>query len=419
MFNISPKPRYKLYGGIKKYTGLCKDIMCRTVQSGESVKEFEEKIAQFCNVKFATCMPQNRVGVFAVIASLVQPGQGVIMTSYTISDMVNMVMLAGARPIFCDIDRVTCNMDPKALGNILDEEENIGAVIITHLHGLIFPIDEIVKKCKEKNVLIIEDAAQAFGARYNSKQAGTLGDVGVYSFGMFKNLSTWFGGAVVTDNSLIHEKVNKFIEQYPFQKIGFIFRKVKKGLLMDISTSNFIFQAVTFWIFRYGFLANVRWINRLVMTELDHSRKNEVPAEYLARMTPMQARIGIDQLGEIDKHSAQRIEYAQRYYEGLKDINQIILPNFTDNFSHIFTYFPIQYQNRTELLKYLMKNNRDIAAQHYKNCADLPWVSMYFSDCQNSRELAKELIFLPTYPDYGMIEVDKNIKYIRKYFNMK
>ncbi|EKE25371.1 MAG: pyridoxal phosphate-dependent enzyme, partial [uncultured bacterium] len=203
----------------------------------------------------------------------------------------------------------------------------------------------------------------------------------------------------------------------PHQNHTFFYKKIRKGLLSDIATSDLLFQLVTFWIFRFGFLNDVTLINKMVMTELDHSRKEQIPAEYLANMTPMQARIGLKQIADIDRKSAERIEYAKKYHEGLKDIKDIIIPPLYEDFSHIYTYFPIQYVNRNDLLKFMMRGNRDIAAQHYKNCADLPWLKKYYLDCPNARQVSSELIFLPTYPGYGAGEVDKNIKLIREYFS--
>ena len=414
---LSPKPRFKLYGGLARYQQVLGDVLFSKVNQGDDIDRFEDQIRQFCQVKFVKCVPQNRVGIYAVLSTLVKPGHGVIMSPYTISDMVNMVLLAGARPIFCDIDRKTCNLDTDSVLQLLDTEVNVGAVIITHLHGLTCSVEKIREKCKGKNVIIIEDAAQAFGAKDKGRRTGTLGDVGVFSFGMYKNVSTWYGGAVVTEREEIAEKISNFFEQLPHQNHTFFYKKIRKGLLSDIATSDLLFQLVTFWIFRFGFLNDVTLINKMVMTELDHSRKEQIPAEYLANMTPMQARIGLKQIADVDRKSAERIEYAKKYHEGLKDIKDIIIPPLYEDFSHIYTYFPIQYVNRNDLLKFMMRGNRDIAAQHYKNCADLPWLKKYYLDCPNARQVSSELIFLPTYPGYGNGEVDKNIKLIREYFS--
>lgn len=413
---LNPKPRYRLYGGLGRYISLFKDLVLGKIHKGKEVETFETEICRFCGAKYAICMPQNRVGLYVVLSALLRPGQRVIMTPYTVSDMFNMVLLAGAKPFFCDVDRETCNIDPDAVMQVLDSETDIGAVVITHLHGLTVPIEKIIEKCRAKNILLIEDAAQSFGGQYGGKRTGTIGDVGVFSFGMFKNIATWFGGAVVTDDEQIAGKIRHFLAPNEYQSKKDILLKVKKGAMMDFATAPFFFQTVTFRLFKYGFLRDIAKINKMAMTELDTSKKDSLPDSYLKRYTPAQARIGLKQLPNVDCYSRERIAYAKKYYEGLKEIKQLIMFCSVDDLSHIYTYFPIQYGKRDELLKFLMKNNRDVAAQHYKNCANLSWLQEFHRPCPNADKVAEELIFLPTYHGYGIDQVEKNIRIIQRFF---
>ncbi len=356
-----------------------------------------------------------RVGVYLIIKHLIKPGQTVIMSPYTVADVVNMVICAGARPVFADIEQHSCNIDPDKIEPLIDV--NTGAVLITHLHGVVAKTHQIKEICRKHNLPLIEDVAQAFGARENGRPLGTIGDVGIFSLGMYKNINSWYGGAVVSDNKTLIDEIRAELNQYGRQSAIFILKRIFKGLASDILTDPFIFQFLTYWIFRYGFLHDIHWINRWVEVELDLKLKNILPPHYLTRLTPFQARLALSQLDHIDSESSLRLKKAELYYHGLKDISDLVLPSLSsENDLYTFPVFPIQYRNRQGLLKWLMFYKRDVAAQHLKNCADLPSFSAFYRDCPVARKTASEVILLPTYPRYPLAEVQKNIEVIRAYF---
>ena len=411
---FSSYPRFRLYTTFSSYRSIILDKLLGRQQKGDDVQRLEQELADFLEVEHAVCVPQNRVGVYLTIKNLIDPGQEVIMSPYTIADISNMVILAGGVPVYADVERSTCNIDAKEVAKLFTA--STGAVLVTHLHGLAAPNSEIKKLCEHHNVPLIEDAAQAFGAKNQNRRLGTIGNAGVFSFGSFKNINSWLGGAVVSNDKKLVKRIRNELMAFDYQQNNLLMKKVKKGLLTDIVTYPLVFKFFTLWIFRYGFLHDIEAINRRVRTELDVSRTREIPAEYLAQMTPSQARLVRRQLSSVDGFSAARIERARLYHEGLSDINELIIPLFSDDFSHIYTYFPVQYENREKLLKYLMKHNRDIAAQHYKNNATLPGFEEFYRPCPNASAVADQLIFLPTYPSYPISEVERNIETIRKYF---
>jgi dTDP-4-amino-4,6-dideoxygalactose transaminase len=163
-------------------------------------------------------------------------------------------------------------------------------------------------------------------------------------------------------------------------------------------------------------LYNIRAINRFVETEIDLNRKDQLPENYRRKMTPMQARLALSKLDRVEKDNAERIRYAQIYHEGLSDLRELLLPPLRTDGSHIYAYYPVQYAERRALVRWLMRQRRDVGVQHLKNCADLPAFSDFYRDCPNARATAREVILLPTYPRYGAEEVMLNIKAIRKFF---
>lgn len=413
---IAPNPRYRLYTTAGAYFRFFSNVLTKQLhrERGE-VEVLEQELGLNFHVPHVVAMPMARVAIHFAVKNLIKPGQHVLMSPYTIADVVNMVIAAGGIPKFCDIDRKTCNISVDSIKKNLGPDSAV--VLITHLHGLAAPIKEIAELCKTHGLSLVEDAAQAFGAELEGKKLGTFGDAGVYSFGTYKNINAWFGGALVTSNGILAQKVRAEISNFPFQSASFLRKRIFKSLKTDILTYPLFFKALTFWIFRYAFLKDIEFINKQVRTELDLNRRDTLAAEYQTRLTPYQACLARSQLQSIDAASDVRIAKSRLYHEGLKNIPGLILPPESVNRSHIYTYYPIQYEKRDELLKWLMAHRCDVAAQHLKNCADLPSFSAFKQECPNARATANQVILLPTYPRYGNADVERNIAVIQDYFN--
>ena len=410
----APHPRSRIYTKPKSYWSFWSDLLLGRFNKGNDVQKFERALAEKFGVPEAVCVSMARVGIYLVLKNLIKPGQNVIMSPYTVADVVNMVVLASGVPVFTDIEQRSCNLNPAEVAKLIDK--NTGAVIATHLHGVGARIYEILALCRQHNIPLIEDAAQSFGGKAKGKRLGTIGDVGIYSLGMYKNINSWYGGAVVAKDSALLNKLRAELAQYDFQSPIFILKKMLKGLATDLLTYPLIFQPLTYWLFRYGFLHDIGWINRQVEIELDLELKKEMPANYLRRYTPFQARLALSQLNQIDADIELRAKKAALYRKELSGISELVLPPEENDSKYIYPVFAVQYQDRKKLLKWLMRQKRDVTAQHLKNCADLESFSAFYRDCPVARKTANEVILLPTYTRYPDSEIKKNIEVIRAFF---
>ena len=149
------------------------------------------------------------------------------------------------------------------------EDGDTGAVMITHLHGLACDVERISAVCRDRGVALVEDAAQAFGARVGGRRVGTFGEAGIYSFGQYKNLNAFFGGMVVTKNPDLAGKVRAEIDAFPNQEIGYYLSKVASGVASDLATWPPVFKSLTYRVFRYGFLNDVGFLNSQVTVDVD------------------------------------------------------------------------------------------------------------------------------------------------------
>jgi dTDP-4-amino-4,6-dideoxygalactose transaminase len=408
-------PRLRLYTRASHYARVASELLSRKWREGDSVGELESRVADKLGVNHALAMPMARTGIYYAIRALVEPGKKVILSPYTISDVVNMVICAGAVPVFADIEEESCNIDPKQVEDLIDDDT--GAVLVTHFYGLTCDVERIARLCRERGVPLIEDAAQAFGAKVAGKPAGTIGDVGIFSFGLYKNLQTFYGGMLVTRDARVYETIRRWMAAEPYVDRGFFLGKVVQGAITDIITWPPVFSVFTRFLFRYAFLNDVAAINNRLKIDVDPKLKTEIPREYLGRFSPLQARIALSQLDNIEAETDERIARARLYHEGLVGTKGITLPPFREDRSHIYWYYPIQHPKRHELVAYAMRQGCDLTESHHRNCADLACFQQFHRDCPKARKAASSVVYLPTYPGYPLRDVRRNIEAVRSYLS--
>jgi perosamine synthetase len=412
---FSPQPRFRMYTKLNDYVRALSVLAAGSYTEGEDCELLEQQISTLMQIDHAVCMPQARVGLYLAIRAAVEPDREVILSPNTIADVINMVICAGAIPVFCDIDPITGNIDPDLVEPLITQRT--AAILVTHLYGLVAPMEQLKRIALTHNLVLIEDAAQAFGARFNGQWAGTLGDIGIFSFGMAKNITSFFGGMLVTSNSRIAKSIRRNLSEFPMIDKGKLRKKVLSCLVKEIFTTNLFFPHILFKIFRAGYQKDIKAITRLIETELDLSLKNDFPDIYKEQMSPLQARLVLSKLNRLDVDCRHRLQCARMYYKGLKDIDALRLPPMIEDGSHVYNYYTIGYKDRAGLRLFMMENNRDAALQHIKNTADLPAFKAYYRDCPHCRKWANESIMLPNYGRYSLDEVARNITVIRSYFN--
>lgn len=179
---------------------------------GPHVKAFEDAAAAYCGCTHAIGVASGTDALLLSLKALdIGPGDRVILPSFTFFATAGVVHNVGATPVFCDIDARTFNLDMDHLRDLLSDGEmadRTKAVIPVHLYGQIADMDELAALASEHGFGIVEDAAQAIGAEYKGKRAGTIGDLGCFSFYPTKNLGAYGdGGMITTNNDELADKV--------------------------------------------------------------------------------------------------------------------------------------------------------------------------------------------------------------------
>ena len=174
---------------------------------GQDVSRFEEEFAAYCGTKFAVGVDS---GLSAIELSLrafgVGPDDEVIVPTHTFTATAAAVTFAGATPVFVDADPITWDIDVSKIEEAITPQTK--AIVPVHLYGLPVEMDEILRIAKAHNLVVVEDACQAHGAKYKGKRTGSLGDAGAFSFYPTKNLGACGdAGIVTTDNPDVAEAV--------------------------------------------------------------------------------------------------------------------------------------------------------------------------------------------------------------------
>ena len=214
------------------------DAVAEVLQSGmlaqgEVVTAFEEEFAAYCGTAHGVAVNSGTAALHATLLALgIGPGDEVIVPSFTFIATATSVSMCGARPVLVDVERDTYTIDPEAIRSLLRPETK--AIIGVHLYGQPFDINPVLEICEEKDLLLIEDCAQAHGATYHGKKVGGFGSAGCFSFYPTKNMTAGEGGMVTTDDDELASHIRRIInhgqsDKYLHTELGYNFRMTNIG----------------------------------------------------------------------------------------------------------------------------------------------------------------------------------------------
>lgn len=203
-------PKYRIYLSPPVLSGCERQLLDEVLQSGwvapagPMLEKFERKVAERCGVAHAVAVASGTAGLHLALRAVgVKPGDEVLCASFSFVAGATPCLFLGARPVFIDSDERTWNVDPELVIKAIKERAARGrapkALLVADIYGQCFDADPILKVAREYGVPVVEDAAEAFGATYRGRPAGSLGDIGVLSFNGNKIITTSGGGMVVSN----------------------------------------------------------------------------------------------------------------------------------------------------------------------------------------------------------------------------
>ena len=346
---------------------------------GDEVEKFEKEVAKFCGVKYAIGVNSGTDALFLSLKALdIQKGDEVITTPFTFVATAEVIVNLGAKPVFADIESKTFNIGPERIEGLITSRTK--AIIPVHLFGQIAEMDEIMKIAKKYKLKVIEDAAQAFGAEIkfqisNSKfkimKAGSIGDVGCFSFFPSKNLGAYGdGGMVITDNKNLADMI-----------------KMMRN---------------------HGSSVKEKYLNLILGTN--------------SRLDTLQASILRVKLKYLKKWNKKRQESSKYYNKKLNGVGDIITPEILPKRTHIFHQYTLRLgsgQARDKLRRYLEKRGIPTIIYYPLSLHFQPafkYLGYKKGDFPEAEKAAKEVLSLPIYPELSKKDQIFIIKKIKEFF---
>jgi len=329
------------------------------LSQGEKVRQFEELFAQYIGTKYAIALNSGTAALhLALIANGIGEGDEVITSPFSFVASASAILMSKAKPIFVDIEEDSFNINPYLIEKKISDKTK--AVIPVHLFGYPSDMEKINEIAKKNNLIIIEDACQAHGAKIGNKNVGTFG-IGCFSFYPTKNITTGEGGMITIND----EKIDELI------------RKLRN----------------------HG--SQIRYHHDIL--------------GYNYRMTELSAAIGIAQLKKLEFFNSRRIENALYLQKKLK-IPGIIIPKLKPGYRHVFHQFTIRVtkkykMTREELIKKLKQSGIECGIYYpipihkqalFKKLG-------YDEELPVCEKITKEVLSLPIHPSVSKKDLNKII----------
>jgi len=349
---------------------------------GDEVTFFEEEFARYCEVEYCIGVNSGTDALHLALRAMeIGEGDEIITVPFTFIATAEAIWMTGALPVFVDIDEDTYTLSPEELRRFLAERwmdgidritgKRIKGIIPVHLYGHPCNMEEIMDVAKRYNLYVIEDCAQAHGARVlfqgKFRRVGSMGNAGCFSFFPAKNLGAFGdGGAVITSDKMVKEKV-------------FMLR------------------------------------NHGRMEKYDHIMKG-----FNSRLDSLQAGILRTKLKHLDAWNERRREIAKRYIKNLSGLNGLVIKKPKEWAEPVYHLFVIEVEKRGELQKELSKNgiatgiHYPIPLHLVKSFEDLGYRK---GDFPLSERCAERVLSLPVFPELRDDEVDKICEVIVKFLS--
>ncbi len=285
-------PITKPFFGPEELEAVQKPLETGWVVQGPFVEKFEKAFSAFTGCRFAAASSSCTTALHLAVAALgLEPGDEVIVPAFTWVATANVVEYMGAKPVFCDVDLRTFNVDPARL-EALVTPRTVGMIPV-HLFGLSADMDPILAVARKHGLWVVEDAACALGARYRGRHVGVLGDAGCFSFHPRKSITTGEGGMVTTADEDLDSLVRS-LRDHGASRTDLARHSGAKGFLLS----------------EYRHLG------------------------YNYRMTDIQGALGCAQMGRAEHLLAERARRARVYDEALEALSWLEKPLVPSGYVH-------------------------------------------------------------------------------------
>ncbi|HNR44594.1 MAG TPA: DegT/DnrJ/EryC1/StrS family aminotransferase [Methanofastidiosum sp.] len=338
-------------------------LMSGNIAQSKKVDEFEKQFADYIGTEHAISTSNGTTALHvALLSNGIGKGNEVITTSFTFVATANSVLFTGAKPVFVDIDPNSFNLDASLIEDKITEKTR--AIMPVHLYGQAADLKAINEICEDHNLILIEDAAQAHGAKFDGKKVGSFG-TGCFSFYPTKNMTTSEGGMITTNDKSVYEKARKYRnhgqeKRYYYDALGFNFR-----------------------------------------------------------MTDICAAIGICQLKKLDGFNKTRQKNAEYFSKKLSKLDYLQCPKTTPNKEHVFHQYTLRIKDgrRDEVIQGLEKAGIGYGIYYPMPLHKQPlYIELGYKDkLIETEKAAGEVISIPVHPLLNKEEIERIVSFFEEF----
>ncbi|MFH1253476.1 MAG: DegT/DnrJ/EryC1/StrS aminotransferase family protein [Candidatus Uhrbacteria bacterium] len=379
-------------------------------KKGSDEKIANEKLKKYFSTNYAQTFDSGRNALYFALKALgVEKDDEVLVQAYTCVIVANAIIWTGAKPVYVDIQD-DLNMNPDDLAKKITSKSKV--LIIQHTFGLRADTDKLLALAAKYSLKVIEDCAHAFGLTWQNKKLGTLGDIGMLSFGSDKILSTVRGGALITNDPGLGDKIEILAKElnYPTSKI------IAKILLHYPS----FFIGKMFYGFWLGkiWLAFFKKINLLPKILEATEKKSDQTAFRPYRFPNSLAGLLLQQLNQVDKVNLHRQKIAKIFQEQIN--NPKIAKPWTElKSANLCLRYPIFTKQPSALINYAKKHGVILGDWYNQVIApkdsDLVKAGYLLGSCPQAEKLAKTSVNLPTNRHISLKDAGKIVKIINNF----
>ena len=352
-------------------------------------KKTETLIKKKINSKFIA-LTQSCTDALELAASLInlKPGDEVIMPSYTFTSTANAVVLKGAKPVFVDVNSSDLNIDADKIESLITKKTK--AIFIVHYGGNCMNLDKVLTIKKKYKLFIVEDTAHSFLSKYKNRYAGTIGDIGVFSFHETKNLVGGQGGAISINNKKLIKRVNHLLDKGT-DRIDFL-KNYKKQFIPEKKST--VKKKYYSWI--------------------------DIGSEY--RASELASALIYSQIIRSDEINYLRKKVWGKYNKFLSKLNNKNIEFFKSDKHSKSVYHLFAFKAKTDKLAYkirsYLQSKKIPATFHYVPLHSSSFGKKFKHGNMNvTNNSWKKIIRLPIYPDLKNFEISKILRSIKFLLN--
>jgi perosamine synthetase len=377
---------------------------------GPAISEYEGRFAEYLNMKHAVTTSYGRMACHYILRSLdLPPGSEIIFPALTFWVVPEIARRTGLKPVFVDVDPATFNLDPAKIESAITDKTRV--IVPTHLYGQPCDMHRIMRIAEKHDLIIVEDCAQAVGARYRGRSVGTFGKASFFSFQLLKGINTYGGGMAVTNDASLAVRIRELALLEDPQSTTDIARRFITGLAVRSLISP---RGFTFWGYPLQAAASFFGdydLSRLVWEKI--RPLDPFPRSYRQRYSNAQAVVGLRALDQLDKFNSRSREHALRYSRGLTDCRNIRTPPVLPETEHVFYQYCVYTTNPKRVATTAARRGVDVETTHVDVCSSLPLFREFAAECPGA-EATERALQLPVYSRLRPSDVDRILNVVRR-----